>query len=202
MTPFIGSHDSSRFATLATYRGQPGFDKGVPGNQWDNVASAPPDGEPYARQSLALSWLLGLPGAPLLYYGDEYGEWGGADPGNRAMWRGDGTLSADESNVRARAEKLGAARRELVALRRGSYRSLQATETFLAFSRETTDGKVAIVALSRDPGPTTTEVTLPATFGLASGTVLKDRLGGPNATIGSGKLTVSLPGRGAAILAP
>ena len=103
MTPFIGSHDSPRFVTLATYRGQPGYDKGVPGNQWSNVAGAPPDAEPYARHALALSWLMGLPGAPLLYYGDEYGEWGGSDPGNRAFWRGDATLSANESGRTSKA---------------------------------------------------------------------------------------------------
>lgn len=202
MTPFIGSHDSSRFVTLATYRGQPGWDKGVPGNQWNNVALAPPDAEPYARHALALAWLFGLPGAPLLYYGDEYGEWGGADPGNRAFWRGDGTLSANEQGVLSRTQKLGAARRELVALRRGAYRSLHATETFLAFARETKDGKVAIVALSRDGGPTSTEVTLPVTLPLSSGTQLTDRLGGPAVTVTGGKLSIALPGRGAAIYAP
>jgi glycosidase len=202
MTPFIGSHDSSRFVTLATYRGQPGYDKGVPGNQWNDLAGPPPDGEPYARHALALSWLMGLPGAPLLYYGDEYGEWGGADPGNRVFWRGEGTLSANESAVLDRARKLGQARRELVALRRGAYRSLHATETFLAFARETKDGKVAVVAVSREPGPTTTEITLPLTLPLPNGTALKDRLGGAGATITGGKLSISLPGRGAAILAP
>src|SRR4029079_8819478 len=115
--------DTPRFTTLADYRGQDGaHDRGVPGNQWSNIAVAPGDAEPYRRTRTALSWLLGLPGAPLLYYGDEYGQWGGADPNNRLMWRGDGTLSADEQGVLARAEKLGAARRELVSLRRGTYR--------------------------------------------------------------------------------
>ena len=166
------------------------------------MAGAPPDAEPYARHALALSWLFGLPGAPLLYYGDEYGEWGGADPGNRAFWRGDGTLSANEAAVLDRTRKLGAARRELVALRRGAYRSLHATENFLAFARETKDGKVAIVALSRDAGPTTTEVTLPLTLPLTNGTALSDRRGGAAVTVTGGKLSISLPGRGAAILAP
>lgn len=202
MTPFIGSHDSPRFVSLATYRGQPGFDKGVPGNQWDNVAQAPPDGEPYARHGTALAWLLGLPGAPLLYYGDEYGEWGGADPGNRAMWRGDGTLSSAEQGVLALAKNLGSARKELVALRRGTYRSLHATETFLAYARETSDGKYAIVAVSRDPAPLAIDVTIPPSFPLTDGTTLVDRLGGPNVTASGGKLSISLPARGAAILAP
>ena len=84
MTPYIGSHDTSRFATMADYRGQdPAHDKGIPGNQWTNTAVAPSDGEPYWRTRVGMAWLLGLPGAPLLYYGDEYGQWGGADPNNR-----------------------------------------------------------------------------------------------------------------------
>jgi glycosidase len=203
MTPFIGSHDSARFVTLATYRGQPGYDQSIPGNQWDNLAVAPPDAEPYERHALALSWLMGLPGAPLIYYGDEYGEWGGADPGNRAMWRGDSaSLSADEQMVLARAKKLGAARRELVALRRGDYQSLYSTELFLAYARRTTDDQVAIVALSRDPGPTTVSFSLPPTFPLADGTTLADRLGGASVTVSGGGLTVFLPGRGAAVYAP
>ncbi len=162
MTPYVGSHDTARFATLATYRGQPGFDQGIPGNQWDNVAGPPQDAEPYQRLGTALSWLLGLPGAPLLYYGDEYGEWGGADPGNRAMWRGDGSLNADEQNLLGLTRKLGTARQQLVALRRGAYRSLYATETVLVYARQTDDGKVAVVAVSRDGGPTTSDVTVPA----------------------------------------
>jgi neopullulanase len=200
MTPFIGSHDSPRFVSLATYRDQ--AVKGVPGNQWDNVAGPPSDAEPYARHTTALSWLLGLPGAPLLYYGDEYGEWGGADPGNRAMWRGDGALGAEEQQVLERAKKLGSARRELVALRRGGYRSLHATETFLAFARETSDGKLAIVAVSRDSNPLNVSVTIPPSLPLADGTTLQDRLGGGSTTAAAGKLTIQLPPRGAAIYAP
>jgi glycosidase len=174
----------------------------MPGNQWDNVAVQPPDSEPYARHSTALSWLLGLPGAPLLYYGDEYGQWGGADPGNRAMWRGDGTLSPDEQAVLGRTKLLGTARKELLALRRGGYRSLHATETFLAFARETSDGKLAIVAVSRDPNPVNVSVTIPASLPLADGTTLVDRLGGPSVTASGGKLMIQLPPRGAAFLAP
>jgi glycosidase len=86
MTPYIGSHDTPRFVTMADYRGQDaGHDKGVPGNQWTDVAAAPQDGEPYCRMRVAMAWLLAQPGAPLLYYGDEYGQWGGADPNNRQL---------------------------------------------------------------------------------------------------------------------
>ena len=75
MTPYIGSHDTPRFATLADCRGQdPAHDRGIPNNQWDTIAGAPGDAEPYKRARIGLAWLLNLPGAPLLYYGDEYGQ--------------------------------------------------------------------------------------------------------------------------------
>ena len=45
-------------------------------------------------------------------------------------------------------------------------------------------------------------MTIPASFPLANGTTLVDRLGGPNVTATGGKLSISLPARGAAILAP
>lgn len=202
MTPFIGSHDSQRFVSLATYRGQPGFDKNIPYNQWDNVAGPPQDSEPYARLGSALAWLYAQPGAPLLYYGDEYGEWGGSDPGNRNFWRGDSALSADEQAVLTLTRKLGAARRDLKALRRGGYRSVHATETVLVVGRQTEQGDVALVAVSRDGGPTTTTITVPPSLGIAAGTTLTDRLGGPSVTVSGGTFELLLPARGSAIYAP
>jgi neopullulanase len=179
MTPYIGSHDTSRFVTYSTYRGQdPSHDRGVPGNKWSNIAGAPDGAEAYARHRAALSWLLTAPGAPLIYYGDEYGEWGGADPNNRAMWRGSG-LSTDEAATLAWARALGKARQELAALRRGDYQSLFSSEDVLVFAR-TAGSEVAIVALSRLAATQTVQVNLPSS--IAAGTVLKDRLGGPSVT--------------------
>jgi len=200
MTPYIGSHDTSRFVTLASYRGQDGaHGQGIPGNKWDNVAAAPPDAEPYARHRLALAWLMALPGAPLLYYGDEYGQWGGADPNNRAAWRGD-SVSGEEATTLAFTQKLGAARRELAPLRRGEYRSLLATEDDLVFARQS-GADVVVVALTRRPGGATLNVPVPATLPLADGTVLKDRLSSAQTTVSGAQITVTLPGRGAAYLA-
>src|SRR5207248_2978016 len=135
MTPYIGSHDTPRFVTLASYRGQDqAHDPSIPGNKWTNLAGPPPNAEPYQRLQLGLAWLLGLPGAPLLYYGDEYGEWGGADPNNRAMWRGAGALSVDEQATLDRVRALGRARAELPALQRGDYTTIYGTEAVLVFA--------------------------------------------------------------------
>src|SRR5262249_49520314 len=122
MTPYIGSQDTPRFVTLADYRGQDAaHDRGIPGNQWSNTAAAPSDPEPYRRARIAFSWLLRLPGAPLVYYGDEYGQWGGAAPNNRQMWRPEASLTADETATLAVVRKLGLARQATPAMRRGSY---------------------------------------------------------------------------------
>jgi len=206
MTPYIGSHDTPRFVTLATYRGQDAaHDKGISGNQWDNVAGPPDTNDPYSRHGIALAWLLGLPGAPLLYYGDEYGQYGGADPGNREDWRDDPAwLLPAEAVVLARTEMLGAARRSIEALRRGGYETVLAQDNFLAYARPMGEpGKVAIVAISRSPNATSTDVTLPVSLGLQPGAVLSDWMGGPDLTVGAGgKATIALSAWGAAIFAP
>jgi glycosidase len=204
MTPYIGSHDTTRFASMADYRGQDGsHDRGIPGNQWENTAEAPSDGEPYRRTRLGMAWLLGLPGAPLLYYGDEYGQWGGADPNNRYEWRNGGDLTADEAGTLAFVRRLGRARQDLVALRRGAYVSLFATEDTLVFGRRVPGGPAALVALTRSGSSVPVSVEVGAALGWSSGTDVEDAMGGPGATVGGdGMLTFSVPAGGSVILHP
>lgn len=203
MTPYIGSHDTARFASIADYRGQDGgHDRGVPFHQWSDTAVGPGDLEPYRRVRVAMAWLLGLPGAPLLYYGDEYGQWGGVDPNNRAMWRDEGQLGPWESDTLAFTRLLGQARRELPALRRGDYVSLFASEDTLVFARSLSPGDAAIVALTRADGPQQVDVDV-VQLGLQPGVVLDDMLGGNGAVVdGGGGLSLTIPGDGALVLAP
>ncbi len=192
MTPYIGSHDTARFVTIAS---QPGS----AGNQWNNPAPMPVGSDGYQRLRVGLSWLLGIPGAPLLYYGDEYGEWGGADPNNRVMWRGDGSLSTEEQATLSLSRKLGSARKELVALRRGTYTSVTATEEVLLFARQA-GNQVALVALNKAAGPRVISTSLQGL--IPEGTVLHDRLGGANVSVSGGAVSIALGARGAAVLAP
>ena len=202
MTPYIGSHDTARFASMADYRGQDAsHDRGIVNNQWSNTAVAPGDAEPYRRMRIAMSWLLGLPGAPLMYYGDEYGQWGGADPNNRLMWRDQGQLSGDELATLSFVRKLGTARQKLVALRRGDYQSLSVTDDTLSFARAVPSGPVAIVGLTRSLSAQPVTVDLSAL--VSGGTVLHDELGGPDVSVaGNGTATFTVPASGAVILAP
>lgn len=203
MTPYIGSHDTPRFVSLADYRGQdPDHDKGVPGNQWDNIATEPGDDEPYDRLRIGMAWLLGLPGAPLLYYGDEYGQWGGSDPNNRMMWRPEGELDAVEKSTLAFIRKLGTARRTIPALRLGDYRSLAVDEDTLIFGRMIGPGEAAIVGLTRADAPQMRTFDV-GELGFASKDVLQDALGGPPVEVSvSAKVTVTIPAKGAVVLAP
>ncbi len=193
MTPYIGSHDTPRFVTLSS---QPGS----AGNQWTNPAPAPTNSDAYQRERVALAWLLGGPGAPMVYYGDEYGEWGGADPNNRVMWRGDQTLNADEQATLAFTRKLGVARKELSPLRRGTYVSVVNTDQdVLVFARKDATG-AALVAINKSTTSRTVSATLPA--GLLNDGTLHDRLGGLDVPVTAGAVNLTLGARAAAILAP
>ncbi len=205
MSPFIGSEDTARFITIASYRGQtPALATGIPYNQWTDIAGPPPDSETYGRHRDALAWLLGLPGAPLLYYGDEYGEYGGVDPNNRVDWRGDSTtLSSDEQATLTFVRQLGQARKNLTAMRRGAYVPVYNTDAnVLVFARQDAAGDVALEALSRLDTPTSVTTALPASLAIADGVVLHDQMGGPDVTVSGGIITVALPAQGVAILAP
>ena len=203
MTPYIGSHDTARFISMADYRGQdPEHARGVPFNQWDDIALAPGDEEPYRRLRVGMAWALSLPGAPLLYYGDEYGEFGGVDPNNRLMWRSQGELNVWEADTLEFVRAVGSARANIRALRRGNYVSLQVTEDDLIFGRLEGPGQAAIVALTR--ADSAREVTVGTVqLGYDPGTVLQDALGGPDVTVdGDGDISFTIPGQSAVILAP
>jgi glycosidase len=205
MSPYVGSQDTARFITIASYQGQDAaHDPSIPYNQWTNVAGPPPESTTYGKHRLALAWMLGVPGAPMVYYGDEYGEYGGVDPNNRVNWRGDSTtLSADEQATLAFVRKLGTARRDLVAMRRGGYVPVYNTsQDVLVFARQDAAGNVALVAISRLTTPTTVTTALPPSLGIADGTTLHDHMGGPDVPVSAGAITVTIGAQSAAILAP
>lgn len=200
MTPYIGSHDTARFVSIADYAGG---DRSIPGNQWTNTAGEPTAGEAYRRARIAFSWLLGLQGAPLMYYGDEYGQWGGSDPNNRLMWRNEAALAPAEAATLAWVRKLGTARKASVPLRRGDYVQISASEDTLVYGRKIAAGNGAVVALTRVSTPQVVSVNLTTTLGLSAGTVLHDGLGGANVTVGAGGSTsITIPASGAVYLSP
>ena len=107
MSTFLGNHDVERFVTEAAEGSHGECDPD--GNFW--TPAAPPVGtDAYTRLRLGWTWLLTRPGLPLVYYGDEIGLPGYADPDNRQMMRFGSELSEEEAATRAHVQLLGQAR--------------------------------------------------------------------------------------------
>ncbi len=185
MTPYLGSHDTSRWISMQS-------DPGRAGNQWDNFPSTPTTDEPYDRMYVALGWLFSLPGAPLLYYGDEYGQPGGADPDNRRFMRFGDALDVRERSQLNRVSALGRARASLPGLRSRSYRTLFVDETVSVVARGVGD-EVVLAVINRGAGASRT-VTVSRDVA-AGGTVFRDVLGGARATVTGGAVDLAMPAR-------
>lgn len=174
MTPYVGSHDESRFTSHVT-------DPNLTGNKWpeQSLPQQPMSDIAYRKLGLAETWNLTIPGAPLLYYGDEYGEFGASDPDNRHFMRFGNDLSTDEAELFAWVRAVGTARWELPQLRRGELSTLFVNETFWAYQRSlSSTNEFAIVALNRSAMPATHTISLDARFGVQQGQQLRDRISG------------------------
>ena len=154
MGMMIDNHDVSRFASVSA--------GSASGDAW-SPAPQPLDPVVYAKQRVALATVLTLPGAPVVYYGDEVGLAGRNDPDSRRVMPADATLLASQVETRAVVRKVGRARACSEALRRGALRTIAADQERFVFAREL-PGDVAgaaIVALARRPA-LAAEVKLPA----------------------------------------
>ncbi len=130
LVTFIGNHDMKRFLTDA-------------------------DGSP-EKLKLAFSMLATLRGIPQLYYGDEIGMTGGADPDNRHDFPGGfpgdahnaflaSGRSPEEQEIFSHVQSLLRLRQQHAALRQGRQWHVGWDDTYYAFVRETGDEKLLVV---------------------------------------------------------
>ncbi len=178
MVSFLGNHDVPRFLSHAA--GQIGdlWGNGSKEQGLNDPPQLPEESEPFARLRLAQGLLFTLPEVPLIYYGDEIGLPGAGDPDNRRVMPFD-ELSAHQQETLDFVRLIGTVRRGQVALRRGDFSLLEATQNTLVFQRKL-GNDVLTVAANRSaleqqvivPGPTsgetlielitTKEITVPA----------------------------------------
>ena len=110
------------------------------------------------------------------------------------------SLSSLEGATLSLTKKLGQARRDVPALRRGGYSTLYATDDVLVFGRPWAGGPGAIVGLNRTGQAFAVEVDVTGLF--SAGDAVVDRLSGEPMTVGAGgKLTLTLPARGSVVVA-
>ena len=81
MGNLLDSHDKTRFMAYADGDVPPGADEAELG--WGPDAPRVDHDASYRKMELALAYLLTTPGVPVVYYGDEIGMTGAADPDNR-----------------------------------------------------------------------------------------------------------------------
>ena len=141
MVPYVGSHDVPRIASRAD------TGTGDAYNQWqeDGLPGQPGDESTYQAVLQAYGWLFTTPGAPLLYYGDEYGEYGGADPDNRHMYRDNTAWSQFEQSLFDKISQIGQLRAESIALKQGSYSTRYASPDLLIYDMSHAEQNMSII---------------------------------------------------------
>ncbi len=190
LATMVGNHDVTRFVSEAA---------GKVGSPWDDPPAQPTDPDVHARAALALGLVLTLPGLPVLYYGDEVGLAGSADPDNRRVMPELATLDPDRLALLELVQRVASLRRCVPALRRGDRRALLVGRDQYAFTRDAGDGAPAIVLLSRAPTPVTLE--LPAGSTTVPGWY-KDGLSGDRFELGSQGAEVEMEPRSMRVLVP
>ena len=184
LTTFIGLHDMERFM---------------------NEKGATVEG-----LKLAQTMIMTSRGTPLLYYGDELAMRGAGDPDNRRDFPGGfagdkqnafttSGRTAEENDVWNHLAKLGALRKELVALRNGASFDLLDEEQQSAFAR-VANNQAVIVVFNNDTKPANINFDVSMLKPLGSNTILTDRLGKiADVKIENGRVNFSMPARTAGI---
>lgn len=185
----LGNHDTARIASVVA--GDDGRDP------WDDPPPAEVGVDVLARVRLGFATVFTLPGIPTVYYGDELGMAGAADPDSRRVMPDEAELGAPALALRADVMRLGGLRRCMPALRRGTWRSVGVSAAHLAFVRELQDEAPALVVLSA--ADSTTRVTVPAA--VAPGWY-KDAMSDARVEIGTGGAELELPPFGVRVLIP
>ncbi|UQA56499.1 alpha-amylase family glycosyl hydrolase [Polyangium aurulentum] len=159
MSTFIGNHDIPRVVHSAEdyFLDKPWPTWDAPNDtNWNNTPGLPGNKAPFERLAVGFTLLLTTKGVPLIYYGDEVGLPGSADPDNRRFmhWNdlpGATPYSEGQAFLLDRVKKLGQARQAHPALWRGSRQTLEVTEHTYVYRMVDTQGggDEVYVALNR-----------------------------------------------------
>lgn len=162
MSPLIGNHDVPRFMA---------FVEGVMDRRPEPTAWRNPPGSAAAESHdplrLAFAFLMAMPGAPMVYYGDEIGLTGVNDPDNRRMMHWTDWTEAEEKSLKT-ISAINNARLASVALRRGNLIVLDGGGEHL-FLASIAPGEVVLTALFRKPKANVATLSLPAWWGNVTG---------------------------------
>jgi glycosidase len=143
----------------------------------------------YKKIQLHLAYILTIPGVPVIYYGDEIGMTGAADPDNRRMMRFDDEINSSEEETLNEVSKLIHLRKNHSALRQGDFYMLIANKNIYAYMRSDFNERVLTV-LNKSEDKQTVELNFPAIYKLKNGV---DLLNGNMLEIINDQLNVEIP---------
>jgi len=129
---------------------------------WDNPPKVNYESS-YRKERLYLSYLLTIPGTPTIYYGDEIGMTGAADPDNRRMMRFGIQLSPLESQNLVDIRKIIHLRDDHPALRYGDYYCLEADTNIFAYVRSDMNERILTV-LNKDVNQQNLSLKIPSVY--------------------------------------
>lgn len=208
MSTFLGNHDVLRFVTDAAEGWQDPCYSGQIRN-----AQAPSD--PWATDRLKLGWtfLFTQPNIPLIYYGDELGIPGYADPDNRQplWWHTGGDLTgvdtvgsmltrvgANEGSVLKHVQALATARADHPALYTGA--RIQWWEEWDVYAYASSDGTDQVLTVL-NRSETDRQLTNSLTFaGLPADGTFRDILTDQLFVASGDSITIDVPARGSRVL--
>ncbi|CAN5493858.1 hypothetical protein BH09SUM1_BH09SUM1_00380 [soil metagenome] len=166
MSPFLGNHDVPRFMGCAEGDNKPNKQDEAEEDSFTNPAHVD-DPMSYEKLKIAFSFLLGLPGAPMVYYGDEIGMTGSGRPDARRFFIPPAEWNDSNKGTYTVVQNLLRARNESIALRRGGYQELFSDPENIVFARIAPE-EVAIVAIQRHAKGGTLSIPLPQAWGKPS----------------------------------
>ncbi len=150
-----------------------------------------------ARFRLAVLFQMTFPGAPAVYYGDEVGVTGGADPLNRGTYPWADKGGAPDTAMLADFQKMIGLRNQHEVLRRGSIDApLQLDENIIVLTRKY-QGVRAVTAFNNSTTPREVTVDLPVGYGDKP---YKDAVTGRSVQPSNGKVTLTVPALSGSVL--
>jgi cyclomaltodextrinase len=188
-----GNHDKARFITYTSGEVEWGEDAKLAG--WTREIGYPKESA-YDRLSMLHAWNMTIPGIPVTYQGDEFGQPGANDPDNRRwMQFEDEELNAFELRNRSIFGMLTELRNTNMALLYGDFEFHLAEENTLAYSRAYF-GQQVIAVFNKSNRTTTVSVTLRDGFDYQN----LEASFGNSFEIAGNELTIQLPANSFEIL--
>lgn len=147
------------------------------------------------KLKLAVLFQMTYPGAPAIYYGDEVGMTGGADPDNRGPYPWEDVGGSPDKTLLASIKSLVKMRNDNIILRRGTLEPIYTDNNIMVMKR-TYNGKNAVVILNNKNADVNVEIPVAGITG-----TLTDVLNSGSATVVDGQIKLTVKALWGAVLA-